>query len=390
MEKRLPKSIFTSGLDSVAMKYFKNMNPIDPRIIKARLIEEIERVAELLVFSPRVTFKVYGENVVLPLLINAFGPKNVEKLLEEGSIEFLLERGHIGHFTEYLEGVYPLVAGNLTNPEHSDPYASNDRGLLLWGENSSLREDYAYRLIDLATERTILPGEKIPHEALSKAHEALKDGRLEAFGLPANIEFMGERDMDKIKTFCSIAEEVFRTVMAVEHEYDLKLEKRSWNYILAVSSKLQKAEGIVRTAETILNYERLPSIPYLLRKRKITLADVIKIRDCDETKVFRDWFWSQENPSDAKAVSKEYLSKVIGHKKLKNRKIFRTIRVCGISLAGSLAGTVVSGPAGAAAGTAVGVGVSLVDELLLDRLFREKNPRRFVTDVISPLLIDSK
>jgi len=388
--KKLPKSIIYSGLDAFSSKFLKNTRPLNSINVAAQLREELERVAELLIFSPRVTFKIYGENVVLPLLISAFGSKTVEKLLEEKSIEFLLNRGHILHDTEYLDGLYPLSAGNSTNPEHSDPYASNDRGLLLWGNNLSLSEDYAYRLIDLATEQTLLTGEKLPHEALNKAKEAHKDGRLEKFGLPASLEFIGERDMEKVKTFCSIATDVFITAMAAENEYDLKLEKKPWDYILAVSAKLQKADGIVRTAETLLNYERLPSIPYLLRKEKITLADIIKIRDRDETKVFRDWFWSQENPSDAKAVSKEYLGKVIGRKKTKNRKFYRAMRVSGISLIGSLAGTAVAGPAGYAAGTAVGVGVSLIDELLLDRLFREKNPRRFATDVISPIDIKNQ
>src|SRR5580704_9870290 len=89
---RIPKSLFSKGLDDVATRWLKNTAPADERMIGRLVALEGLGAMEALVFAPRVSFKVYGENVVLALLTNALGVGAMEELLRAGDVEFILWR----------------------------------------------------------------------------------------------------------------------------------------------------------------------------------------------------------------------------------------------------------------------------------------------------------
>jgi len=102
----------------------------------------------------------------------------------------------------------------------------------------------------------------------------------------------------------------------------------------------------------------------------------------DRIKEFREWLWTRPDPATAKDVLDAYASLVVSGSKerLSYREWFKIMRVVGVAFAGGTLGSAATaGLAGAAAATVsnfVGAGVSHAD-LLIDRILKKKNPRRF-------------
>ncbi|SFR14202.1 hypothetical protein [Desulfoscipio geothermicus] len=69
------------------------------------------------------------KNIPLTMLINWFGPKGVEALLEQGAIEFVLRDDIITYAVDDINGTLPLQTGQLNSSVHCDPEASATEGL---------------------------------------------------------------------------------------------------------------------------------------------------------------------------------------------------------------------------------------------------------------------
>jgi hypothetical protein len=160
----IPKALFSTAFDEIATARHKNLNaPAGAEeLVRHLLAAEALPVAEGLVVAPCLSFRVFGENVVLCRLIDAFGVAGVERLLEEKAIEFVLWRPLILRWQEPKEGVFPIVAGGLNDPAHTDPRASADLGLKGWCKEpvEKLR-----RVAKLAADRTWLSAGTWPTSA---------------------------------------------------------------------------------------------------------------------------------------------------------------------------------------------------------------------------------
>ena len=142
---RLPKSIFTPTLGDFTEKWLKTTHPIDERTMRRQLLLLLFDAAESLIISPKTTFKVYGENVIVPVLIDFFGVAGVEQLLEEEAIDFVLWRELITAMVDDVPGIHPLQSAVLNNDEHCDPMASAELGMT-WNGNVSMSD--ANSLVD--------------------------------------------------------------------------------------------------------------------------------------------------------------------------------------------------------------------------------------------------
>jgi hypothetical protein len=151
---RIPKSLFSKGLDDVATKWLKSTAPADERMIGRLVALEGLAAIEAMMFAPRISFKVYGENVVLAMLTNALGVDAMEELLRAGDVEFILWRSFPVHWDkEVLQpGLRPLAGLRLTDKAHSDPLESVELGLRGWGRD--LSSDAVKRLAKVAADRT--------------------------------------------------------------------------------------------------------------------------------------------------------------------------------------------------------------------------------------------
>jgi hypothetical protein len=390
---RLPKAMFFTGLDDLATKFLKNTRPTDERQIAAAIALEMASVAEAIIFSPKVTFKVYGENVVLSLLVKAFGTKGVQELLETDAIEFALWTPMVTYTDdEYVlgQGVTPIQAGVLQNPEHSDPKVSANAGLEGWCRE--LHRPERRLLSKLASRKTYLPPKELSHRAVATVVDSYRVGTLNTMGF-RNETPIHQIDAAQRRQLARLADSAVEACILLDRDLDVFERESTWQMLVTLIHTYE-ARGILRDAvESVLDIERLPSISGLILSGQINWGDVLRIRRRRETKDFRRWLWSQPDPKDCSQISAEYVRQIAPKADIQYENWFKAARISAVSAAGGVLGTLTAGPnggmTGAAVGTAVGTAVSLFDGIFLDKLLNKPSPRRFATDVISPLLVKS-
>lgn len=383
---KVPKALFTTALDGISTAFLKQApNTPDPHNrLQQRYAEAILSTSEALMVAPRVTFKVYGENVVLATLLRMYGVRGLEELLDDGSVRFILWRGFIGGLQDQSlirQGILPIVHMNLDSSEHSDPEASCLAGMK-WAANFERRD--RRRLARLATKKTDLTPEGAPAETWEALIEAHKNNDFTVDGLPADRP-LSQTTPDEQERLVVLGGQLLEAAVLVENELDLYESDGTWRTMLQTAREVRSSGSVVSTAETILRMERVPSIRQLLLERKLTEADVLRLRRHPATAAFREWMWTRPDPGDAKAVLDEYASLFGGDKdRSLPGKFLTMIRLVGLASAGLVLGDLASGAAGAVAGVvvgtatniAVGTGLSYFNSLL-ESIKDRRSPRHF-------------
>ena len=382
---RIPKALFSTALDEIATAWHKNPNaPANAEALVRRLLAvEGLAIAEGLVVAPRLSFRVFGENVVLCRLIDIFGIGGVERLLEEEAIEFVLWRPLILRWKDPKDGLFPLAAGTLNTPAHCDPAASVELGLN-WTNHP---REKLRRVARLAVERTWLPDEQVPHTAVAVLQSALASGRFETDGMSASTPWH-LLPSDRIDHLAKLGEQMVVATVVLNAGHDFLDGKENWDSLVRASSTFESAGALHETTETILRMEGLPNIPAMLLQGVVKPEDIVALRLSDATREFREWLWSQPSPADAKAVAEKYLASMKPGTKTTEKSWFKAARVSTVSVATTAAGAgigaAVAGVPGMVVGGALSLAASLADAFGLDRLLRGKNPRRFADEEIRP------
>jgi hypothetical protein len=388
-KKKMPRSLFSKGLDSVATKWLKNTAPADDATINREVALAGLAAMEALLFAPRVSFKVYGENVVLALLTNALGARAVEDLLRAGDLEFVLWRSFPVRWSkEQLQpGLKPLAGLTLTDKAHSDPLESAELGLRGWGK--PLASSDRQRLAKAAAERTVVVATDLGQKAVQRVEHAYESGLLAARGFKAEEE-MASLSSERRSQLATLAEDLAEGVVAFEGDYDFHESAESWKVLVDACARVQGQSNVIESAESVLSLEGIPDVPTLIARGIVKHKDIVTIRRSPEAVEFRRWLWSQSDPADARSVGEAYLAAMAPKIDLKDQTWFKAARVSVMNIVGSVVGAALAGPLGGAAGFAVstvaGLALSHLDAFWGDKLLAGTNPRRFATDVLAPAI----
>jgi len=384
----LPKALYTTGFDEITQKWHKNPGAPDAILPAVRIAMALEgfSVAEALLISPTVCCRVYGENVVLCRLIDAFGVAGVEQLLEENALQFLLWRPMIVHLhanqtvtnekgEPVKNAIDPLAPGNASTPAHSDPQASVEMGLKGgWTTHPWTKLE---RLAGLAVERTHLPAANVPYDAVGAVRAAYDRGALRRTGLAPETPRHDLPDEQRAQ-LAKLAEDTAVGLVLCDLEFDLHESDWEWNRLLRFA-EIVSAPSPVASVQRGMALEHLPNVPALLATRVITFADVVKLRQHPATAELRKWLWSQPDPRDAEDVSRAWLA-AIQHAPVKDRTWFKIARLTTLSALGAGVGALIA-PDAVLPGIGVGAGISGVigaaDTFGLERLLSKPSPRRF-------------
>lgn len=303
----VPKSLFIKSVDDYASRHLKHTRPANIVQVRAEGLYEILRVAEGLLVSPKLTLKVYGENVVLAHLITVMGLKTVEQLLKEKAIEFILWDQIITYTSEpqmLSRGMFPLQSGTLTSSHNIDPFESAWLGLR-WVNPPLLRSDKR-RIARLAAKHTFRPRPNLCHEAVQVVTRAYKQGSLAPLGFSAEVEFK-DLSNDALKQFSGLAEQALEVSALVDKGLDLYQGQDLWQIYQQLFAVIPTPDQVFQTVSSVLALERIPAIPTLLLKNVLDIRDLPKIRNLPEAKEFRQWLWSQDSVHDNNSVSEAYL-----------------------------------------------------------------------------------
>lgn len=387
----VPKSVFTVGLDEVATKYLKHTNPVNEPEMQRVIAWENLKVAEALLFSPKVIFKVYGENVVVPLLINHFGTDGIHKLLDDGGLEFMLWDQDITYLVEPIRGVDPLQYVKLNSEPHCNPKSSAVMGINGWASSIPRSErDSLARKVSKATKT--LPKDAA-QSAVSSVMEHVKRGDLISFGVDPGKD---DWTMDSVlhKRICSFAAKILEGTILTREGTELMHSADVWDAVVSNIRTIQLPDGLHDATSTILAIEGLPDVPKLILDGSLKFADIIELRNRPETKELRRWLWARDRSLVSDNIATEYQDFLVGKFRKGAHPVLKAGRISAISIVGSVIGSILGGPVGGVVGTAIGTAagtaVALFDGLIGDRILHGDNPRSFSTDVIRPLYITEK
>jgi hypothetical protein len=386
---RVPKGLFTETLDAFANRWLKNVEPVNEVEMRRVGTRHLLDVTESLIISPRTTFKIYGENVVVPMLVDTFGLEGVEQLLEEEAIDFILWREMITVMDDdqvLSQGIHPLQSGVLNSAAHSEPSASAELGMR-W--NKKIGPGDARRLAKKVAARTRLPPNGVAMMSLGAVSGAYADGRLKPQGFESAVE-PWRISAQQRKQLHQLASDTMTAAVLLNEELDLYGSDNAWNALMTMLKRISAQGGVFESVEEVFKLERLPSIQDLLLKKVITWKDVLRVRNLPETHEFRAWLWEQSDPMDSAGVAERYFVAMAPNADRGSPTLRKVGRISAVSIAGSALGTLVGGPLGGAAGfgvgTVLGTAVSLIDGLFVDKVAKKKNPRRFATDVLGPMM----
>lgn len=191
--KDINLTIFNTDLNSFSRKYlFKSnrLTPYEELLFPLKYLQILASLFEQFLLFEKISFKVYGENAPLAILINELGIKQVEELIEEKKLEFVLWTTMVTYNVDEIKGVLPLQHGTLTSPVHSDPEESIRLGL-------NMLKKYPDRKIRRMIQQIFQNIYKIPDKYFSRdaaklVINAYNSNKLEDIGMP------NEKDIQKL------------------------------------------------------------------------------------------------------------------------------------------------------------------------------------------------
>ncbi|PEN34446.1 hypothetical protein CN543_18445 [Bacillus toyonensis] len=346
----------------------------------------INSICEQLLIYGGISFKVYGENIPLAILINIFGLKGTEELLEQGAIKFLLWNSGITYSVNDIPGVNPLQQLKLTSGVHIDPEESIASGLKFMRNPlpRKIRRDITRKV----TKQYILPPEDLSNEAVNFGHEGYKNNLFEGLGLN-NIKELTELNSEERKKLYTLANQCFDLALLSRYQYSTY---NSFNLLELNHNELQnlkKAKSIENVVEEVFNFEKIPNFSKLISEGILNIEDIPKLRAKKESEKFRLWIDSISHLEDKDDIIREYVDAITNSKSFLQTEKGKFIRTLGVTTLGIAAGSI-AGPigllSGATVGYLMGAGINIFDAYILDSFSKGWHPRYYIDKEIRPLI----
>jgi hypothetical protein len=126
------QTIFYPGLNDFCQTYLNSdriTTPSEVAQFPERLQEQNASIFEQLLLFDKISFKVYGENILVPFLISQLGRDAFDASLDQEAIGFTLWTPVVTYMVNDIPGVVAIQSGTQSSPAHSDPEQSIELGL---------------------------------------------------------------------------------------------------------------------------------------------------------------------------------------------------------------------------------------------------------------------
>ncbi|MCK4250379.1 hypothetical protein KAX97_02975 [candidate division WOR-3 bacterium] len=383
-------TIFNSDFDAFSRKYLDTNYKLaiyEKRLFPQKYKQILASLFEQLLLFDRISFKVYGENIPLAILINTLGIKQVEELIEEKVIEFVLWTPDVTYNEAEIEGLLPLQSINLTSPAHSDPEESINLGLK-WLKDQPTRKDR--RMLQRKIKKNYkIPEDNFSHDAARLVIDAYNSNKLEDIGMP-KIKDILKLSKSERRKLCEYASDVLETTILSRYGYSSFEKYNYYSISLRSFSNIQKAFNIVNNFNKILTLEKIPDLKILFYEKKLDLKSIVKLRRKSISIKFRRWLHSVSNNSGADNICKEYIDAIVqtkGYFESGKGKFIKTLSLFTLSievggLIAGLPGMILGVPLAKMIEPAADFGLDLIDTYFLDGVLRGWNPRLFISEMI--------
>ncbi|MFM0162904.1 hypothetical protein PQR39_21130 [Paraburkholderia sediminicola] len=387
------QTIFYPGLNDFCRKYLVQNTPITPmdrQLFSQRLADQQKALFEQFLLFETLSFKVHGENILLPMLQNLFGKKGFDALIEQGSIKFVLWTPTILQMVDEIKGVNALSFGNLSSEPHTDPEKSIELGMN-WAREKPSRKELS-RLVEKVTPLYSLPRKEISGEAVELTNSAFLSGKLKRLGFDPEIMQLTELPLAKRKLLSKCADEVLE--YSFLHENGMT-SFSNFNYFWLFNESAKKLSTLAQVGgaySQAATLEDLPDLKAMYDTIRSPLQSVPRFRGKRSSVKFRQWLAGASAGESGKSISKEYMDAIAEPKGFFQSKTGKTVKSIAMTAIGTgVAAAIESRLDGAviAAGVAAAkiiepiadLGLDLLDQFVLDGLIKGWTPRMFFEDM---------
>lgn len=378
-------NIYNKDLNDFTRKYFLSnykltkkdvlFQKINYNNIKAQIFED-------LLLYDKVTFKVYGENFPLAFLINELSMKGIEKLIEKDDIQFALWTPTIMYGVSNIKGVIPIFPGRFNSPVHCEPEQSIESGLNFLTNLSQKNKKIIKRKL---RDKYIIPKEGIENEAQEFTLSAFKSNKFAHYEL-TNEEDLTQLDKKQKEILNKCASDLLEYKFTISEQLTINQNSEFQPLFNSTVKNSIKHDEIVTEIIKIENFPNLKEVFFNLEKT--TFKDIVKIREKNNIKKFRNWLNEISNNAELNEITKEYINSIENSKDFFETKKGRFTKNIIMSLVGAGIGSI-AGPMGTTIGGIAGnllspsadFALDMLDEYFISEVLKGWTPRTFFDEL---------
>ncbi|MNG58072.1 hypothetical protein D3C79_161900 [compost metagenome] len=383
--------VFDSELNEYCRRFLvKNAGGVDPSpmdfILRTKAIDAA--LFEYFLLFDTVSFKVFGENIPLIILLNRFGVKGTEALIEQGAINFVLWNPLITYFVDDIPGVDPLQSGVHNSPAHSDPEESIKLGFGWMRKQPRMSEQR--NLIRKVRDLYTLPDDNLPGSAVSIAKSSYESGKLEVYGLTPDKSSFRDLDLKGRKKICHCADDILQYSHLISNNMTSFYNFEFYKIFNDSVRKIYTAANLQGNFNEICMLEGIPDLRSMYPGIDKPFSKVVKLRGSGSSKKFRKWLSDCTDSENSLSVTKEYIEAISNAKGFFETKVGRFTKNVAMSAVGAGMGMLISNNvSGAVAGVATAkilepaadFGLDMLDEFVLSGLTKGWTPKIFLGDI---------
>jgi hypothetical protein len=385
------QTVFYPGLNDFCRTYLVTNRIVTPAELvqyPVRLKEENASIFEQLMLFDKISFKVYGENILVPFLISQLGQDAFESLLEQEAIGFTLWTPVVTHFVQDIPGVVALQSGTQSSPAHSDPEMSIELGLK-WMSKDQLFPGARRRLIRKLVPLYNVPSPNLSRDAVGMTVSAFNSGKLDALNFSSSGKDIQNLTLPERKDLCRCATELLEYTFLLQHEMTSFSNKQYFSLFDESASKVQTQTKIPAVFNRLARLEGFPDLRALYGELNDPFKRLPQLRAKRSSAAFRKWLTETSSSGKDVDVTKEYVDAIAESKGFFETKKGKLTKSVVMTAIGTGIGALIGGAEGAVGGAAVGktleVGadwaLDLIDEFLISGLTKGWSPRMFFDDL---------
>ena len=384
------QTIFYSGLDDFCRKYLvtnRQVSPVEAAQFPEQLKEQHGSIFEQLMLFDKVSFKVYGENIPIAVLLNLFGTHTFDELIDQGALGFTLWTPLVTYMVTDVPGVMPLQFGTQSSPAHSDPEQSVALGLNWMSEKLPAHEQK--RIIKRVAPLYQLPEKDVSGKAVDITVSAYNSGKLSAVNFPVTGKDIKELALPERKLLCQCASDLLEYSYLIQHKMTSFSDKRYFSLFDESVGKVQTQAKIATNFNRLATLEGFPDLKALHTELDEPFKKLAHLRAKHSSVKFREWLATASFTANDTEIAKQYVDSIADAKgffESRKGKVTKSVIMTSI---GAAIGAVIGGIEGALGGAVVAkavetgadFGLDLVDEFLVSGLTKGWSPRMFFDDI---------
>jgi hypothetical protein len=381
-------TIFSSSLNQFCRDYLVVNPSKSPDLSRVGPMLEAERAAifEQLMLFGKISFKVEGENILVPVLINTFGLHGLESLIEQDAIGFTLWTPVVTYMISDNPGLMPLQFGTHNSPAHSDPQASLELGYKWMTSQLPRRERRG--LTKKLLKHYEIPPPELAQGAVGLAVSAYRSGKLATIGFEPTTP-IEELVLPQRKLLCGYAAETLEYAFMVQRNMTSYSNYHYFGLLQDSAHKLASGLKIAKDFSELAIIENFPDFKALITQMEEPFRALPKLRATRNAVRFRKWLAAVKSSDVALPISKEYVEAIADAQSFFETKTGRFVKSIGLTSLGLAVGAAAADVAGAVTGAVIAkvlepaadYSLDLVDEFLLNGLMKGWTPKMFFDDL---------